>query len=79
MHLGPVAVDRHLRGRGIGTLMLTRHVNRLDAEGAEGYLETDRPGAVGFYERFGYAVTGEVDVVGTRCWFMRRPARGTSC
>ena len=74
VHLGPISVDRHLRGRGIGGLLLMRHVGRLDATGAEGYLETDRPEAVGFYERFGYAVVHESDVVGARCWFMRRPA-----
>lgn len=74
VHLGPVSVDRHLRGRGIGGLLLMRHVARLDATGTEGYLETDRPEAVGFYERFGYAVVEEADVLGARCWFMRRPA-----
>ncbi|MDF2508602.1 MAG: family N-acetyltransferase [Microbacterium sp.] len=74
VHLGPVAVDRHLRGQGIGSLLLLRHAQRLDAAGAEGYLETDRPEAVGFYERFGYAVVDEADVLGVPSWFMRRPA-----
>ncbi|WP_309128213.1 GNAT family N-acetyltransferase [Microbacterium sp.] len=74
VHLGPVSVDRHLRGRGIGSLLLLRHVARLDAIGAVGYLETDRPEAVGFYNRFDYAVIGEADVLGVPTWFMRRPA-----
>lgn len=73
-HLGPVAVDRGLRGRGIGTLLLLRHAARLDAVGAVGYLETDRPEAIGFYQRFGYAVVGEVDVLGVPTWFLRRPS-----
>ncbi|WP_347976825.1 GNAT family N-acetyltransferase [Microbacterium sp. ProA8] len=73
VHLGPVSVDRHLRGRGIGGLLLLRHVQRLDATGVEGYLETDRPEAVGFYERFGYVVVDEADVLGAPTWFMRRP------
>ncbi|WP_309102796.1 GNAT family N-acetyltransferase [Microbacterium sp.] len=72
-HLGPVAVERRLRARGIGTLLLARHASRLDAVGAVGYLETDRPEAIGFYQRFGYAVVGEADVLGVPTWFMRRP------
>lgn len=73
VHLGPVAVDRHLRGRGLGGELLGRHVRRLDDDGAVGYLETDRPSAVGFYRRFGYDVVGEGDVLGVRCWYLRRP------
>ncbi|MBD5787419.1 GNAT family N-acetyltransferase [Cellulosimicrobium terreum] len=72
VHLGPVSVDRHLRGRGIGGVLLARHTRRLDAAGVVGYVETDRPEAVGFYRRFGYTVVGESDVLGVRCWFMRR-------
>jgi ribosomal protein S18 acetylase RimI-like enzyme len=73
MHLGPVSVDRHLRGRGIGNLLMLRHTSSLDSVGVAGYLETDRPDAVGFYRRFGYAVLGEVEVLGVPTWFMRRP------
>lgn len=74
VHLGPVSVDRHLRGRGIGSLLMLRHAAALDAAGAVGFLETDRPEAVGFYERFGYVVVGQDHVLGVPCWFMRRPA-----
>ncbi len=74
VHLGPVSVDRPLRGRGIGNVLMLRHVGGLDAVGAAGYLETDRPGAVGFYRRYGYAVIAEEDILGVRCWFMRRPS-----
>lgn len=74
VHLGPVSVDRHLRGQGIGGMLLDRHVDRLEAHAAVGYLETDRPEAVGFYERFGFRVVEQADVLGTPCWFMRRPA-----
>ncbi|MFC0680082.1 GNAT family N-acetyltransferase [Lysobacter korlensis] len=74
MHLGPVAVDAGLRGHGLGGLLLREHVRRLDAVGAVGFLETDRPRAVGFYERFGYVVVEQADVLGVPCWFMRRPA-----
>lgn len=72
-HLGPISVDRHLRGRGIGTLLMLRHVSALDSVGVAGYLETDRPEAVGFYQRHGYAVIGQEEVLGVPNWFMRRP------
>ncbi|HWS50689.1 MAG TPA: GNAT family N-acetyltransferase [Microbacterium sp.] len=73
IHLGPVSVERRLRGRGIGSLLLLRHAARLDAVGAVGYLETDRREAVGFYQRFGYAVVGDSEVLGVPTWYMRRP------
>lgn len=75
VHLGPVSVDRHLRGRGIGTLLMLRHTSRLDSVGVAGYLETDRPEAVGFYRRYGYAVIGEAEILGVPNWFLRRPPR----
>jgi ribosomal protein S18 acetylase RimI-like enzyme len=73
VHLGPVSVDPHLRRRGIGSLLMLRHTSRLDSVGAVGYLETDRPEAVRFYRRYGYAVIGEEEVLGVPNWFMRRP------
>lgn len=72
VHLGPVAVDRHLQGQGIGSVLLAEHARRLDATGEIGYLETDKPENVRFYERVGYVVVGEADVIGVPNWFMRR-------
>ena len=76
VHLGPVAVDRHLQRQGIGSVLLAEHARRLDAAGALGYLETDKPENVRFYERHGYVVVGEADVIGVRNWFMERRPRG---
>jgi GNAT superfamily N-acetyltransferase len=72
VHLGPFAVDAHLQGRGIGTLIMQEHCRRLDAAGEVGYLETDKPENVRFYERFGYVVVEEEPVLGVPNWFMRR-------
>lgn len=57
----------------MGSLLMLRHIGRLDAMGAVGYLETDRPEAVGFYRTFGYVVVDEAEVLGVPCWFMSRP------
>jgi GNAT superfamily N-acetyltransferase len=74
-HLGPVAVDAHLQGRGIGSQLLIEYCRRLDRTGAAGYLETDKRENVAFYLRFGFHTVGEAPVLNTPNWFMRREAQ----
>ena len=71
-HLGPVAVDAGLQRRGVGSLLMEVFRAQVDASGEEAYLETDKPGNVRFYERFGFEVIGEQDVLGVPNWFMLR-------
>jgi ribosomal protein S18 acetylase RimI-like enzyme len=71
-HLGPVAVDPDLQGRGIGSMLLTDYCQRLDQTGMLSYLETDKPENVRLYERFGYQVTADATVIGVTSWFMTR-------
>jgi GNAT superfamily N-acetyltransferase len=75
VHLGPLAVDAHLQGQGIGSLIIQEHCRRLDQAGEVGYLETDKPENVRFYERFGFEVIAEEPVLGVPNWFMRRSPR----
>ena len=72
-HLGPVGVERDLQGKGIGSALLKVFCDRMDSAGALAYLETDKPENVRFYERFGFEVVAEDDVVGVHNWFMTRP------
>ena len=72
VHLGPVAVDSRLQGQGIGSTLLHEHIRRLDHAGQIGYLETDKPTNVDFYQRFGYRVTATAAVIGVPNWFMTR-------
>ena len=74
-HLGPVAVDAHLQGAGIGSKLMRVFCARMDAAGEDAYLETDKPENVGFYERFGFEVLGEAEVLGLPNWFMLRNAK----
>ena len=76
-HLGPVAVDVHLQGRGIGSKLMRAFCARMDAAGEDAYLETDKPENVRFYERFGFEVVSEEEVIGVANWFMMRPAEMT--
>jgi ribosomal protein S18 acetylase RimI-like enzyme len=72
VHLGPLAIDAHLQGKGIGSQIMREHCRRLDVAGETGYLETDKPENVRFYERFGFTVVAEEPVIGVPNWFMRR-------
>ncbi|HVH89383.1 MAG TPA: GNAT family N-acetyltransferase [Terriglobales bacterium] len=77
-HLGPVAVDPHLRGRGIGTAMLHTFCAIMDLCRSLSYLETDKLENVRFYQKFGFTVVGEVETLGIPNWFMSRPGSGIS-
>lgn len=77
-HLGPVAVEPVLQGRGIGTAMLGAFCEIVDGTGADAYLETDKRENVGLYQRFGFTVVESAEVLGVPNWFMRRTARAKS-
>ena len=74
-HLGPVSVDAHLQGSGIGTRLMNEYCSRLDATHTTGYLETDKASNVKFYEKFGFETVAEAAVLETPNWFMKRSAR----
>lgn len=71
-HLGPVAVDAHVQGLGIGTLLMSEYCARVDRAKVAGYLETDTLANVAFYERFGFRTLQSASVLGTPNWFMKR-------
>jgi ribosomal protein S18 acetylase RimI-like enzyme len=77
-HLGPVAVEADLQGRGIGSELLRVFCAQLDAGRENAYVETDKLETVRFCERFGFEVVGERTVLGASNWFMiRRPHGGS--
>jgi ribosomal protein S18 acetylase RimI-like enzyme len=71
-HLGPLAVEADLRGRGIGSQILGHYCLRLDDAKLIGYLETDSEDKVRLYQRFGFKVVREQLVIGVPNWFMVR-------
>lgn len=77
-HLGPVAVDAHAQGAGVGSLLLGRFSELMDAAGEVAYLETDKEINVRFYRRFGFELVGEEQIYGvTNSYMIRRPGGGS--
>jgi len=71
-HLGPVAVDSDLQGQGIGCAMLANVCARVVDRKTVIYLETDKFENVRFYQKFGFMVIAEAEVLGVPNWFMTR-------
>ena len=75
-HLGPIGVCPDFQGRRIGHALMDRYCEELDRSGESGYLDTDRPENVTFYQRFGFEVVEEMAVLGVPSYFMARASRG---
>lgn len=71
-HFGPFGVEPELQGRGIGSILLSEYTRRLDDAGEASYLETEKPQNVALYQRFGFEVIEEAEVLETPNWFMWR-------
>lgn len=77
-HLGPVSVDPDLQGQGVGTALMHAFCETMDEQGTAAWLETDRESHVPFYERFGFEVAHEEQILGVPNWFMLRPGTSSS-
>jgi len=72
-HLGPVGVLPSHQGKGIGTKLLSRFCQEVDACSSPAYLETDTDKNVRFYERFGFEVVKETKIFDVKNRYMWRP------
>jgi ribosomal protein S18 acetylase RimI-like enzyme len=73
-YLSLIGVDSTHQGLGIGTVLLESWLGSIAGDGLPSYLETDREENVRFYERMGFAVRVELQVLETNVWCMRRPS-----
>jgi ribosomal protein S18 acetylase RimI-like enzyme len=73
-HLGPVGVLPSHQGKGIGTKLLSRFCQEVDACLSPAYLETDTDKNVRFYERFGFEVVKETEIFDVKNRYMWRPS-----
>ena len=75
-YLAVIGTDPPLQGKGMGAALLDPVLIRCDAEGTGAYLESSKPENVPWYERFGFAVTGELNLPdGPPLWSMWRDPR----
>ena len=72
LHLGPLGVAPQAQRQGIGTALMRCYLERLRREGLAGYLETDKLENTSFYEKFGFVVQHEEELIGTPTWYMWR-------
>jgi ribosomal protein S18 acetylase RimI-like enzyme len=72
-HLGPVGVLPSHQGKSIGTKLLSRFCQEVDACLSPAYLETDTDKNVRFYERFGFEVVKETEIFDVKNRYMWRP------
>jgi predicted N-acetyltransferase YhbS len=73
-YLGVIGSDPAARGRGHGSAVLRPGLEAADTAGVPTFLETGTEGNLGFYARFGFAVTAELDLDdGTHVWCLTRP------
>jgi len=72
-HLGPVGVLPSHQGQSIGTKLLGRFCQEVDACLSPAYLETDTDKNVRFYERFGFEIVKETEIFDVKNRYMWRP------
>jgi ribosomal protein S18 acetylase RimI-like enzyme len=76
-HLGPIAVRREYQGRGIGRLLMEHYCTCLDARGQASYPEADNQENVRFYQRFGFEILREPNILGVVNTFIWRSHQAT--
>ncbi|MGP8296662.1 GNAT family N-acetyltransferase [Streptomyces inhibens] len=76
-YLAVVGADPAAQGQGQGAALLRSGLAKADAAGLPAYLESSKPSNLPFYEHFGFAVLGEVQLPGggPTLWSMRREPR----
>ena len=73
-HLGPVGLMPSHQGKGIGTKLLSRFCQEVDACLSPAYLETDTDKNVQFYKSFGFEVVKEAEIFDIKNRYMWRPS-----
>ncbi|HEX3816114.1 MAG TPA: GNAT family N-acetyltransferase [Mycobacteriales bacterium] len=75
-YLAQIGTDPAARGRGVGGTLLRSRLARCDADAIPAYLESSNKSNIPLYEKFGFTVTGEIQLPkGPSCWAMWRESR----
>ncbi|AFY56007.1 acetyltransferase [Rivularia sp. PCC 7116] len=74
-YINTLAVNPQNQGKGIASAMLS-HIHQMSEQDSDSNgvaLDTQTQKNVGYYERFGYAVSSTADLESVKNWFMFRP------
>jgi predicted N-acetyltransferase YhbS len=72
-YLAVLGTDPEHQGKGVGGALMTPMLERCDREGTPAFLESSKESNVPFYRRFGFEVTGEIQLPkGPKVWPMWR-------
>ncbi len=74
-YLATLGVEPELQRAGAGRALLAHWLEMVDAQAQRAYLETDSTANVAWYERFGFAVRAELEVLGVTAYLMERSPR----
>jgi GNAT superfamily N-acetyltransferase len=75
-YLAMLGTDPPHQGKGVGAALMAPVTDRCDAEGLGAYLESSKEANLAYYERFGFRVTGRIDLPGgPPLWPMWRDPR----
>jgi GNAT superfamily N-acetyltransferase len=69
-----LGVEPGFQGRGLGSAILRRLAVDADTAGVGCYLETATPRNLPLYQRFGFRVFAQQEIIGVPAWFLWRPA-----
>ncbi len=72
-YLEYLGVEPEYQGQGFGTCILKHLIAKADEQGLGCYLENANPRNVPFYQRSGFQIQREMEIIGISTWLMWRP------
>jgi len=72
-YLEYLGVEPEQQGKAVGSAILRHLVDKADEEQVGCYLENANPRNITFYQRFGFQIINEKEIIGIPSWFMWRP------
>ena len=73
-YLEYIGVEPTFQRQGLGSRLLAELTRRADVAGVGCYLETATQHNLPLYERFGFRVSDQMEIIGVTTWLMWRPA-----
>jgi ribosomal protein S18 acetylase RimI-like enzyme len=72
-YLEYLGVEPAKQGKQVGSALMRSLICKADEQHVGCYLENANPRNVPFYQRFGFQITSQREIIGIQSWFMWRP------